>query len=62
MVFQLASTNLVIELGIIMVVLMGWQFAAAEFLGAPVMIAILVLFGPRVLAPRNGGESQAPGG
>src|SRR5205823_2386797 len=42
MVFQLASTNLVLELGIIMIVLMGWQFAAAEFLGAPVMIAILV--------------------
>ena len=43
MTFQLASTNLVIELGIIMIVLMGWQFAAAEFLGAPVMIIILVL-------------------
>lgn len=43
MVFQLASTNLVVELAIIMIVLMGWQFAAAEFLGAPVMIAILVL-------------------
>src|SRR5438270_2372285 len=36
MVFELASTNLVFELGIIMIVLMGWQFAAAEFLGAPV--------------------------
>src|SRR6266852_5597896 len=45
MVFQLASTNLVIELGIILIVLMGWPFAASEFLGAPVMIAILaVLF------------------
>jgi uncharacterized membrane protein YraQ (UPF0718 family) len=43
MVFQLASTNLVVELGIIMIVLMGWQFAAAEFLGAPVMVAILVI-------------------
>ena len=43
MTFQLASTKLVIELGIIMIVLMGWQFAAAEFLGAPVMIIILVL-------------------
>jgi uncharacterized protein len=42
-VFQLASTNLVVELGIIMIVLMGWQFAAAEFLAAPVMIAILVV-------------------
>lgn len=43
MVFEISSTNLVIELGIIMIVLMGWQFAAAEFLGAPVMITILVL-------------------
>jgi uncharacterized membrane protein YraQ (UPF0718 family) len=43
MVFELASTNLVIELGIIMIVLMGWQFAAAEFLGAPVMVVVLVL-------------------
>src|SRR2546428_8667903 len=43
MVFQLASTNLVIELGIIMIVLMGWQFAAAELLVGPVMITILVL-------------------
>src|ERR671922_1186086 len=31
MVFELASTNLVIELGVILVVLMGWPFAAAEF-------------------------------
>src|ERR1035437_10380440 len=31
MVFELASTNLVIELGIILVVLLGWQFTAAEF-------------------------------
>src|SRR6059058_5649751 len=41
MVFQLASTNLVAELGIIMIVLLGWQFALAEFLGAPLMVAIL---------------------
>src|SRR2546421_4190081 len=30
--FQLASTNLVLELGIIMIILLGWQFAAAEFI------------------------------
>jgi uncharacterized membrane protein YraQ (UPF0718 family) len=41
MVFELASTNLVAELAIIMVILLGWQFAAAEFIGAPVMVAIL---------------------
>src|SRR5438132_1545500 len=42
MVFQLASTNLVLELGIVMIILLGWQFAAAEFIGAPIMVVILV--------------------
>jgi len=40
-VFQFASTNLVIELGIIMAVLLGWQFTAAEFIGGPIMIVLL---------------------
>ena len=35
MAFELASTNLVLELSIIMVVLLGWQFMLAEFVGAP---------------------------
>src|SRR5256714_2828131 len=43
MTFEIASTNLVIELGIILVILMGWQFAAAEFVGGPIMIALLAL-------------------
>jgi uncharacterized membrane protein YraQ (UPF0718 family) len=58
MVFQLASTNLVIELGIIMVVLMGWQFAAAEFLGAPVMIAILAFLFRAFLTPEMVEEAK----
>ena len=33
MVFMFASTNLVIELGIVLIVLMGWQFAVSEFVG-----------------------------
>ena len=41
--FQLASTNLVIELGIILVLLMGWEFAAAEYVGGVVMILALAL-------------------
>ncbi len=41
--FQFASTNLVLELGIILWVLMGWQFTLAEFVGGPVMIVLLVL-------------------
>jgi uncharacterized membrane protein YraQ (UPF0718 family) len=45
MAFEIASTNLVIELGIILALLMGWQFTAAEFVGGPTMIVILaVLF------------------
>src|SRR3989442_1075202 len=44
MVFMFASTNLVIELGVVLVVLMGWQFAAAEFVGGPIMIILLAVF------------------
>src|SRR6202521_3384269 len=43
MVFELASTNLVIELGIILIVLLGWQFMAAEFAGGIVMVILLAL-------------------
>ena len=45
MVFMIASTNLVIELGIVMLVLLGWQFMAAEFVGGPIMITLLALLG-----------------
>src|ERR1700726_5038661 len=38
MAFELASTNLVLELSIILVVLMGWRFMAAETLGALIMV------------------------
>ncbi len=41
--FMLASTNLVIELGIIMAILLGWQFTLAEFAGGPLMVVILAL-------------------
>lgn len=45
MAFEIASTNLVVESGIILALLMGWQFAAAEFIGGPIMIVFLaVLF------------------
>jgi uncharacterized membrane protein YraQ (UPF0718 family) len=45
MAFEIGSTNLVVELGIILALLMGWQFTAAEFVGGPLMIVILaVLF------------------
>ncbi len=45
MAFEIGSTNLVLELGIILALLMGWQFTAAEFVGGPLMIVVLaVLF------------------
>src|ERR1700749_1411685 len=45
MAFEIASTNLVIELGVILALLMGWQFTLAEFVGGPLMIVELaVLF------------------
>jgi hypothetical protein len=43
MAFEIGSTNLVVELGIIMALLMGWQFTAAEFVGGPIMIVVLAL-------------------
>jgi uncharacterized protein len=43
MVFEIASTNLVIELGILLALLMGWQFTAAEFVGGPIMIVLLAV-------------------
>ncbi len=45
MVFMFASTNLVIELGVVLVVLMGWQFAVSEFVGGIIMIALLATVG-----------------
>jgi YHS domain-containing protein/uncharacterized membrane protein YraQ (UPF0718 family) len=54
--FMFASTNLVVELGIVLWLLIGWQFALAEFVGGAIMIALLALVLPRVVRPR---EQQA---
>jgi uncharacterized membrane protein YraQ (UPF0718 family) len=43
MVFEIASTNLVIELGIILALLISWQFTVAEFVGGPIMIVLLAV-------------------
>lgn len=68
MVFMFASTNLVIELGVVLFVLMGWQFALGEFVGGFIMILLLVLLGSvTLLAPERvevppreeGGEPEA---
>jgi uncharacterized membrane protein YraQ (UPF0718 family)/YHS domain-containing protein len=39
--FQFASTNLVIELGIVMWVLLGWQFTLAQLIGGLVLIVVM---------------------
>jgi len=64
MAFEFASTNLVFELGLSLIVLMGWRFAAAEFVGGPVMIVLLVMllnlfFGKRLV---NAARVQAEHG
>lgn len=51
MAFQIASTNLVAELGILLAVLIGWQFTLAEFVGAPVMVVLLVFLFRAFLRP-----------
>jgi len=53
MVFMFASTNLVIELGIVLWVLMGWQFALAEFVGGVIMIGLFTLVARAVLKRRE---------
>jgi uncharacterized membrane protein YraQ (UPF0718 family) len=59
MAFQFASTNLVLELGIILWVLMGWQFTAAEWVGGPIMIALLVVLLRTAMTPRLIAKARA---
>jgi uncharacterized membrane protein YraQ (UPF0718 family) len=59
MAFEVASTNLVIELGIILVLLIGWQFAVAEYVGGVIMIAVLALLFRLLLRPRLIEEARA---
>jgi uncharacterized protein len=64
MAFELASTNLVAELAIISIVLLGWQFMAAEFVGGPIMVIIMALLFRALLTPNllNGAKAQAAKG
>jgi uncharacterized membrane protein YraQ (UPF0718 family) len=52
MAFQIASTKLVIELGVILALLLGWQFTLAEFVGGPLMILLLALLFRRFLTTK----------
>jgi uncharacterized protein len=57
-VFELASTNLVVELGILMAIVLGWQFTLGEFVGGPLMIVFLALLFRRFLTRRLVGEAR----
>jgi YHS domain-containing protein/uncharacterized membrane protein YraQ (UPF0718 family) len=61
MVFMFASTNLVIELGVVLLVLIGWQFVAAEFVGGVIMIGLLVVLGSLWLRGRVVVDARAAG-
>jgi uncharacterized membrane protein YraQ (UPF0718 family) len=58
MAFQFASTNLVIELGLILALLLGWQFTVAEFVGGPFMIVLLALIFRRLFTSRLRNEAR----
>src|SRR5271155_218686 len=58
MAFQFASTNLVLELGIIIAVLIGWQFVAAEFVGGLIMVGLLAVMLRAVMTPKRITESK----
>ncbi|MFG3101107.1 permease [Streptomyces sp. NPDC048182] len=64
MAFQIASTNLVVELGVILALLMGWQFTAAEFTGGALMIVTLAVLFRLLLRERllRGAREQAERG
>ncbi|HWB68464.1 MAG TPA: permease [Solirubrobacterales bacterium] len=49
--FQFASTNLVWELGLVLWVLIGWQFTLAEFAGGILLIALMALLLRRFVSP-----------
>jgi uncharacterized membrane protein YraQ (UPF0718 family) len=56
--FELASTNLVVELGILMAIVLGWEFTLGEFVGGPVMIVLIALLFRVFLTSRLVGEAR----
>src|SRR6516165_3481083 len=64
MAFEMASTNLVLELSVIMLVLLGWQLTLAEFISAPIMVFLLTrlfrLFLTRACSPSQAANREGP--
>jgi uncharacterized protein len=50
--FEIASTNLVVELGIVIALLLGWQFVLGEFVGGPLMIVFIAVLFRLFLTPK----------
>src|SRR5437764_2446309 len=61
-VFEFASTNLVFELGIVMALLLGWQFVVGEFVGGPLMIVLIAVAFRLFLKPELVEEARAQAG
>ncbi len=63
-IFEFASTNLVFELGLVLLILLGWQFVAAEFAGGLLMAVILWILFKLTLRQRmvDGARRQAERG
>jgi uncharacterized protein len=57
--FQFASTNLVWELGLVLWVLIGWQFTLAEYVGGIVMILLMTVLLPRFVSPELERQARA---
>jgi uncharacterized membrane protein YraQ (UPF0718 family)/YHS domain-containing protein len=51
-IFMVASTNLVLELGLVLWILIGWQFALSEYIGGVIMIALMAGLARFFLKPR----------
>src|ERR671937_3266705 len=59
MAFEFASTNLVVELGILMALLLGWQFVVGEFVGGPLMIVLVAVLFRTFLSRRLVDEARS---
>jgi uncharacterized membrane protein YraQ (UPF0718 family)/YHS domain-containing protein len=57
--FQFASTNLVWELGLVLWILLGWQFAIAEYVGGLVMIGLMAVLLRVFVSPALEAEARA---
>ncbi|MBA3867186.1 MAG: permease [Solirubrobacterales bacterium] len=57
--FQFASTNLVWELGLVLWVLLGWQFTVAQFVGGLVLIALMAVLLRRFVSPALEEQARA---